>query len=147
MTLIRRLLRTERGDVEDIPGLAILLVGVVAPLILVVIFMGRFGLADNSVQGAAAAAARDASLSRTASEAVPHAKAAATTALSGNVKCVSLDISIGGNGLSTALGETGTVSATITCTISNSDLAFPLIPGTTTITKTALSPVDPYRQR
>lgn len=144
---IRRVLRDERGDIEDMPNLAILLVGVVVPLIAVVVFMGRYGLADNSVQSAAAAAARDASLSRTAGEAVPHAKSAATIALTGNVKCASFDVSIGGNGLSTGLGETGTVSATVQCTINTSDLAFPFIPGSMTITKTATSPVDPYRER
>ncbi len=147
MTVAGRLLRDDRGEIEDLPGLTILLVGIIAPLLAVVLFMGRYGLADSSVQSAAAAAARDASLSRTAAEAVPHAQAAAAIALQGNVHCVGLDVTIGGNGLTTALGQTGTVSVTIICTISNADLAFPLIPGTTTITETASSPVDPYRQR
>jgi hypothetical protein len=147
MTLFRRVLEQERGETEDLPGLTILLVGVICPLLGVVLFMGRYGLADNSVQAAAAAAARDASLSRTMVDAVPHAKTAATIALQGHVTCASLHIDIGGDGLSTQLGQTGTVTATITCTISNTDLAFPLIPGTTTITRSASSPVDPYRQR
>jgi hypothetical protein len=147
MTLIRRLFGEERGEVEDLPGLTILLVGILCPLLGVVIFMGRFGLADNSVHAAAAAAARDASLSRSQAEAIPHAHTAATSALQGNVTCASLHIDIGGNGLTTRLGQTGTVTATISCTISNADLVFPLIPGSTTITRTAKSPVDPYRQR
>jgi hypothetical protein len=147
MARMKRLLNDDRGELEDLPGLAILLVGIICPLLAVVLFMGRFGLAANSVQSAAAAAARDASLSRSSTEAIPHARTAAEIALEGNVDCVPLDVTIGGNGLSTRLGETGTVSATITCTISNSDLAFPLIPGTTTVIRTAISPVDPYRQR
>jgi hypothetical protein len=145
--LIRRILRNERGDVDDMPALAILLIGIIVPLIGIVVFMGRYGMADNTIQSAAAAAARDASLSRTEADAVPHATAAADTALAGNVNCATLDVSIGGNGLHTALGQTGTVSATIRCTINTSDLSFPLIPGSMTITKTAISPVDPYRQR
>lgn len=147
MKLLRQALRDERGDIEDMPAVAILLVGVILPLIAVIVFMGRYGTADNSVASAAAAAARDASLSRTASEAVPHAKAAAARALEGNVTCAGLDLAIGGNGLSTRLGETGTVTATIRCTINTSDLVFPLIPGSMTITQTATSPVDPYRER
>jgi hypothetical protein len=147
MNVLRRVLRDESGEVEDIPGLAIVLVGILCPLIAVVIFMGRYGLADNTVQSAAAAAARDASLSGSASDAVPHAKEAAQVALAGNVKCESLNVVIGGDGLSTTLGQTGTVTATITCQIATADLAFPLIPGSLTITETAASPVDPYRQR
>ena len=146
MRLLGRILKDERGDVEDIPGLAIVLVGILCPLIAVVIFMGRYGLADNTVQSAAAAAARDASLSRSAA-AGPHATHAAQLALSGNVTCQSLDVLIGGNGLHTALGQTGTITATIICRISTADLTFPLIPGSLTITETAASPVDPYRQR
>ena len=145
MRLLGRILQDERGDVEDIPGLTIVLVGILCPLIAVVIFMGRFGLADNTVQSAAAAAARDASLSGAA--AGPHATQAAQLALSGNVTCQSLDVLIGGNGLHTALGQTGTITATIICRISTADLTFSLIPGSLTITETAASPVDPYRQR
>lgn len=147
MNLINRLLSDTRGEIEDIPGLTILLVGVICPLLAVVMYMGRFGLADNSVQSAAAAAARDASLSRTAADAVPHARSAAIIALQGNVNCAALDVTISGNGLEMELGETGTVTATIACTISNADLVFQLIPGTTTIIKAATSPVDTYRQR
>ena len=147
MRLLGRILHDERGDVEDIPGLAIVLVGILCPLIAVVIFMGRYGLADNTVQSAAAAAARDASLSGSATAAGPHASQAAQLALSGNVTCQSLEVLIGGNGLYTALGQTGTITATIICRISTADLTFPLIPGSVTITETAASPVDPYRQR
>jgi type II secretory pathway pseudopilin PulG len=138
MRILRSIVSDERGDVEDIPGLAIVLVGILCPLIAVVIFMGRYGLAENTVQSAAAAAARDASLS---------ARAAAELALSSNVNCQSLDVLIGGDGLHTTLGQTGTVTATITCRITTADLSFPLIPGSLTITHTAASPVDPYRQR
>jgi hypothetical protein len=133
MRLLGRILRDERGDVEDIPGLAIVLVGILCPLIAV-------------VQSAAAAAARDASLSGSAA-AGPHATQAAQLALSSNVTCQSLTVLIGGNGLHTALGQTGTITATIICRISTADLTFPLIPGWLTITETAASPVDPYRQR
>lgn len=143
---IRRILRDERGEIEDLPGFTILVVGILCPLLAVVIFMGRYGLADNSIQSAAAAAARDASLSRS-TDATAHAQTAAQMALNGNVTCESLDVEIGGNGLYTTLGQSGIVTATITCRLNTSDLTFPLIPGSITITKTAASPVDPYRQR
>ncbi|WP_246865622.1 hypothetical protein [Clavibacter sepedonicus] len=107
MNALRRALRDERGEVEEVPAVAIVLVGVILPLIGVIMFMGRYGTADNTVASAAAAAARDASLSRTAVEAVPHAKAAAVRALEGNVSCASLDLSIGGTGSARGWGRPG----------------------------------------
>lgn len=143
---IRRILFDERGDLEDLPPVTIVIVLALVPIVGVVVFLGRYGLTDNSVQSAAFAAARDASLSRS-SDAVSHAKEAAQRALGDNTHCASLDVSIGGNGLTTGLGQTGTVTATITCRINTADLSVPFIPGSMTITKTASSPVDPYRER
>ncbi|WP_460002176.1 hypothetical protein [Microbacterium xylanilyticum] len=144
---IRRLLRGERGGLEDVPGWAMMCLVAIA-LISLIALLGRGAAINNSVQAAAFAAARDASLSR-GGDAVPHAIAAANTSLSGNVTCQSLNVQIGGNGLHTGLGQAGTVSATITCVVSYGDLVFPgwSLPGTFTVTKTEHSPVDPYRER
>ena len=147
ITRIRTLLRSDRGGLEDVPGWAMMCLAAIA-LISLIALLGRGAAINNSVQAAAFAAARDASLSR-GGDAVPHAIAAANTSLNGTVKCQSLDVQIGGNGLHTGLGQAGTVSATITCVISYGDLAFPgwNLPGTFTVTKTVHSPVDPYRER
>ncbi|GAA4492314.1 hypothetical protein [Microbacterium panaciterrae] len=147
ITRIRRLLRGERGGLEDVPGWAMMCLVAIA-LISLIALLGRGAAINNTVQAAAFAAARDASLSR-GGDAVPHAIAAANTSLSGNVICQSLHVEIGGNGLHTGLGQAGTVSATITCVVSYGDLVFPgwNLPGTFTVTKTEHSPVDPYRER
>lgn len=146
-TFLRKLSSDERGDLEDLPGWTILSIGAIA-LVSVILLFGRHGYVNNTVQAAAYAAARDASLSR-AGDAVPHAIAAAKIALGDNVNCTNMDVHVSGNGLTTGLGEAGTVSATITCTVSTGDLVMPGIPlpGTFTIEKTAHSPVDPYRER
>jgi hypothetical protein len=146
MKTIRRIVLDERGDLEDLPPVTVMIVAAMIPILGIGVFLGRYGLTDNSVQSAAFAAARDASMSR-GSDAVPHAKEAAQLALGDNTHCASLDVTIGGNGLSTGLGQTGTVTATITCRINTGDLSIPGIPGSMTITKTASSPVDPYRER
>lgn len=146
MRTIRRILFDDRGDLEDLPPVTIMMIVALIPIIGVVVFLGRYGLTDNSLQSAAFAAARDASLSK-GTDAVAHAKEAAELALGDNAHCASLDVSIGGDGLSTGLGQTGTVTATITCQINTADVSAPLIPGSMTITKTASSPVDPYRER
>ncbi|WP_234058061.1 hypothetical protein [Microbacterium sp. NFH-22A-Y] len=146
MKTIRHIIHDESGDLDDLPGWTILALAAVT-LFGLIICVGRGGAAANTIQAAAYAAARDASISRTVEEAVPHAQAAAATALGGNVTCIDLDVEIGGNGLSTGIGQTGTVTATVTCTIATSDISFPGVPGSVTITKTASSPVDPYRER
>ncbi len=84
--------------------MTIMMIVALIPIIGVVVFLGRYGLTDNSVQSAAFAAARDASMSR-GTDAVPHAKEAAQLALGDNAHCASLDVTIGGNGLSTGLGR------------------------------------------
>ncbi|GAA4484698.1 hypothetical protein [Microbacterium panaciterrae] len=147
ITRLRRLLRDERGDIEDLPAWTILTIISVALLSAILVF-GRAGVVEKTVQAAAAAAARDASLSR-GGDAVPHAISAARIAMGSNVTCTSLDVRVYGNGLSTGLGQAGTVSAEVTCTVSYGDLVFPgmNLPGFFTVKKTATSPVDPYRQR
>lgn len=144
---LRSLLHDERGELEDVPGWTILTIGGIM-LVGVVVLLGRHGYAVNTVQQAAYAAARDASLSR-ANDAVPHAITAAEIVLGDNVECIDFNVEIGGNGLHTNLGEAGTISATIQCTIAYSDIAMPglALPGTFTVEATAHSPVDPYRER
>lgn len=144
---IRSLIRNERGEIEDIPTIAVLFVGVFIPLLAVLFFVGRYSNASNVIQGAASAAARDASISRTATDAAAHATTAAQTSLSGNVRCASLGIDMDDSGFRTALGVTGTVSVTVTCVVRYAEFGVPFIPATTTFTKTAVSPIDPYRER
>lgn len=146
MNRLREILRDERGELEEIPGWIILVTGTVT-LLLLLVFVGRGVSTANTVQAAANAAARDASLSRTAEVAVPNAQDVARATLDGGVNCIASTIDITGNGLTTGLGETGTVTASVSCTISTADILIPGVPGEITITRTATSPVDPYRAR
>lgn len=145
MKRLRTLLRSEDGDIEEIPAWSILIVFMIM-LGSVVFFVGRGVGTAQSVQAASWAAARDASLSRSQAAAIPNAHQAAALALS-DTPCVSLEVEITGNGLTTRLGEVGTVTARVTCTVSTGDILFPGLPGTITVTKEATSPVDPYRER
>lgn len=147
ITKLRHLLRDDRGEIEDLPMWAIsVIIGIM--LLGVGILFFRSGSAQNVVQSAAYAAARDASLSR-GGDAVSHAITAAQRSLGTDVKCTTLDVKITGNGLTTGLGEAGTVTATVTCTVSYADIVLPglPLPGAFTVTKSATSPVDPYRER
>ncbi len=143
-----RVIRDERGDIDDVPGLAVVIPGVLFVVVAFVLIFGQYANTMNHVQSAAFAAARDASLSGDASSAEPHAVAAAEASLSaGGVNCSALEVTVDASALDTPLGTTGNVTATVTCTTSFSTIQLPGLPTSTTITQTAASPTDPYRER
>lgn len=124
----------------------------IAPLFLILVLalfaFGRVGFAELSVKSAAGAAAREASLSSTSSDAQQGAHAMAESSLDGGgVHCASLQVSIDSSGIDVPVGVVGTVSATVTCTIDLSDISLPYVPGTRVITATEKSPIDPYKER
>ena len=51
------------------------------------------------------------------------------------------------SGLNAAIGTTGTVSAAVNCDVSLADITLPGIPGSRTMSSSAASPVDAYRER
>jgi Flp pilus assembly protein TadG len=126
----------------------VMLAPVMALVILLLIAGGRIALASNAAEAAANAAAREASLSRTTTAAQQNANAAAQTSMQqSGYACTTLNVLIDDSGLNVPLGQVGTVSGTITCTLNLSDIALPGLPGTWTIERNATSPVDAYRER
>lgn len=148
--LLRQAWDDERGEIEDAPGLILLIGGVLFTLTAALFVWGQYAAADGQVQAAAFAAARDVSLSRatdTTATVTSRAETAARTSLTGNVDCGALTVTVEDAGLRTTLGTAGTVRATVTCVVRFHTLQLPGIPNTGTVTKTAASPVDPYRER
>ncbi|ODT21665.1 TadE/TadG family type IV pilus assembly protein [Microbacterium sp. SCN 69-37] len=143
--LRQRLVADERGsNAAEI----VIIAPVIAMLVLVLVAGGRTALADNATQSAAYAAARAASLSRDASTAVTNAEDAARRAMSqSGITCTTLTVSVDASGLNTAIGTTGTVSAAVNCDVSLADITLPGIPGSRTMSSSAASPVDAYRER
>lgn len=124
----------------------------VAPVLVLVLLLlvagGRIALASTGVESAAAAAAREASLALTSAEAQTNATETASRNLTqSGYDCVTLSVSIDDAGLFTPLGETGTVTATVTCVLNLADIALPGLGGTRTLTATGESPVDSFRER
>ncbi|NWL10370.1 hypothetical protein DM793_03505 [Paenarthrobacter nitroguajacolicus] len=146
MRMIRELLRRSEEGSSSVSFV------IIAPAIVLVIgfliFAGRVSVAGNVVESSAAAAARDASLARTEAGARANASEAALRVMTQQgVNCSSLNVDIDTSGLRVPLGEVGTVKATVTCQANLSDIGIPGIPGTKTLTSTASSPVDAFRQR
>ncbi|MEH0424721.1 TadE family protein [Streptomyces sp. B21-083] len=109
---------------------------------------GRLVTSGSKIDAAAEDAAREASIHRTASAAQGGAQAAAAESLNDQgIKCASTSVTIDTGGLSVPVGQVGTVTVTVNCTVNLSDLLLPGVPGSRTLTSTAVSVVDQYRQR
>jgi Flp pilus assembly protein TadG len=117
-------------------------------LVAMIIAGGRVQLAHQGVEAAAYEAARAASIERTQAAAGAAGRTAAQTSLSNQgLRCTSTDVNVDTAAFNAPLGTTGQVTATVTCRVDLSDLSLPGVPGSCTITETASSPVDAYRER
>ncbi|MBW8174033.1 pilus assembly protein [Ornithinimicrobium sp. Arc0846-15] len=135
----------ERGSVTVE---AVLLAPAVLVLVFLVIFGGRWAIAQQAVEAAASEAARAASIARSPGEANGSASAMAGTSLSEqNVRCSSQSVGVDTSGFGAPVGTAAQVSVTVTCVVDMSDLAAPGIPGARTLTATMSSPLDTYRGR
>ncbi|MFC9624414.1 TadE/TadG family type IV pilus assembly protein [Streptomyces sp. NPDC056930] len=133
-------------------GSAAVEAAIILPLLIMFLCLalagGRIVTSGAKIDSAAEDAAREASIHRTAASAQSAAHAAAAESLDDQgIKCASTNVSIGTGGLSVPVGQVATVTATVTCTVNLSDLLLPGVPGARTLTSTATSVVDQYRQR
>ncbi|MFD4604390.1 TadE/TadG family type IV pilus assembly protein [Streptomyces sp. NPDC058464] len=133
-------------------GSAAVEAAIVLPALIMFLCMaiagGRIVTSGATIDSAAEDAAREASIHRTADAAQSAARAAAAESLNTQgITCASTRVSINTSGLSVPVGQVGTVTATVVCTVELSDLLLPGVPGSKTLTSTATSVVDQYRQR
>ncbi|MDQ0988783.1 Flp pilus assembly protein TadG [Streptomyces sp. V3I7] len=109
---------------------------------------GRIVTSGAKIDAAAEDAAREASIHRTAAAAQQAAQTAAAESLNDQgITCASTTVDINTGGLNVPVGQVGTVTVTVTCTVDLSDLLLTGAPGAHTLTSTATSVVDQYRQR
>ena len=110
------------------------------------IYAGRTAVARQGVEAVAYDAARSASIARTPAEAQTRAATAVDYALvAQGLRCASHDIDLDTSGLDKPVGQPGTVTATVSCTIDLGDLAVPGVPGQRTVSATMSAVVDAYR--
>jgi Flp pilus assembly protein TadG len=125
---------------------------IIAPALLLIlgvaIYAGRVSTAGQTVEQAASAAARTASIARTGPAAQTTGDAAARDSLTQQgLRCTSTSINVDTSGFTRPVGTPAAVTVTVTCVVNTSDLAFPGIPGSRMVTGTAVSPLDTYRSR
>jgi Flp pilus assembly protein TadG len=132
-------------------GNAALELVILAPVLLcllgLVIAAGRTSIAQGSVAAAARDAARQASISLTPGAAQAAARSSALAALDQDGLDCSPVVTVNVAGFGVPVGEPASVSATVTCRVSLSDLIVPGMPGSKTLKATFSSPLDPFRGR
>lgn len=142
---MRRPERDDRGSttlelVVWAPGL-LLIIGLL-------IVAGRVNNANAAVEQAATDAARTASSARTAGGARDMAQASAEKTLAAQgLQCTTTTVVVDTSGFATRPGQVATVTATVTCPVRLSDLAVPGLPGTRTVSHSATSSIDTFRER
>lgn len=109
---------------------------------------GRVNGANAAVEQAAADAARTASSARTAAGAQQMARSTAETTLAAQgLQCTATTVIVDTAGFSTPPGQAATVTATVSCPVRLSDLSVPGLPGTRTVSHSATSSLDSFRER
>ena len=118
-------------------------------MIALVVAGGRVAHARLTVGQLADAAARAASLARTATAAHTDARAVATAdATSLGLHCTGgLNVSVDTSGFSVPVGQPANTQATVRCRVGFSDLLAPGLPGAIELEATAASTLDRYRGR
>lgn len=116
----------------------IVLVPVLLMVVLIAVAGGRYVSAEGMTRAAARDAARAASLERSSSAAAAAASAALARAQTASADCTAAT--------STAdFRAGGSVTVRVSCRVELADLGLVLLPGATTITAEASSPVDTMR--
>jgi Flp pilus assembly protein TadG len=111
-------------------------------LLLFVVSLGRLAGARIDVGGAAAQAARAASIARSPAAASSFAQQTATSALaSQHITCAHLDVSVD----TSDFVPGGSVAVTVSCAVQLSDLTGLDLPVTETIANRSVEPIDTYR--
>lgn len=141
-----RKLHRDRGGSSSVEVL--LLVPAILLFVLVVVAAGRIATTTTSIEGAARAAARAASLETAPARAQLVAASMAESSLaSGGVSCPNPIVVTDTSQFSRPVGVPAAVTVTVTCQVPLSDLGVPGVGATRTISKTVTQPLDTYRER
>lgn len=135
------------GRCSDERGASVATVVVLTPLFLIlmmfIVFAGRIATTRQDVLSASRDAARSAAVRSPGAAQAAGTAAAEATLADRHVSCsggMSIEVQVG------AMQPGGQVVATVTCTVSGSDLLPFWAPGAKTITETSFAAVDTFRE-
>lgn len=135
--------RRRRGDeAGSATAELVILTPLLILFLLLVVALGRLSGARGEVDGAAAQAARAASITRDPASATLAAQQTAAAALaSEHLTCANLGVDVD----TAAFTPGGTVAVTVSCTVDLSTLTGLHLPATRTLTDRFVEPIDAYR--
>lgn len=139
---MRSLRRRGRGEEGSATAELVILTPLLILLLLFVVALGRLAGARIEVDGAAAQAARAASIARNSTQATAAAQQSASSALSSqHVSCTHLAVSVD----TTDFTPGGSVAVTVSCAVDLSTLTGLHLPVTETLSNRFVEPIDAYR--
>ena len=139
MTHVRRSGRDETGSAT---AELVILTPLLILLLLFVVALGRLAGARGQVDGAAAQAARAASLARDPTAATAAATQTAQAALAAeHITCTHLGVAVD----TTQFTAGGNVAVTVSCSVNLGDLTGLHLPGSETLQDRLVEPIDRYR--
>ena len=142
MNVGRAFRRLRAGESGSVATELVLLTPLLILMLLFVVALGRTVSARMEVDGAAAQAARAASIARGPATATAMAEQAATTALgSDHVTCADLTVTTD----TADFAPGGQVAVTVTCTVDLADLVGLRLPASQSISSTSTAVIDLYR--
>jgi Flp pilus assembly protein TadG len=131
-------------------GNAVVEAAILAPLFILflagLLVAMRIQHGSAVVAQAAADAARQASIARTATQAQAEAAASAMATLRNRGLHCTPDVQLDLSGFRRATGQDAAVTARVTCHIQLADLGLLGLPGGRTVTRSRLSAIDPHRE-
>jgi Flp pilus assembly protein TadG len=131
-----------RDESGSVTAELVLLTPLLVLLLLFVVALGRLVSARLDVDGAAAQAARAASIARDPASATAMAQQTATAALgSDDVSCAQLHVSTD----TTKFNPGGSVAVTVTCSVSLGDLSGLRVPVSESLSSRSVAVIDQYR--
>lgn len=141
-----------RRAARDESGFGAIETAIITPAVLLVLLLlvaaGRVAKANGSVDEAAYAAARAASISRSAGDARSAAQSVAASTLSQHgLTCSPKTVTVDTSGFAVAVGTTATVKVKISCGVPLADLVLPGLGGSRQVSGSASSVLDTYRER
>ena len=116
-------------------------------LIGLLVIGGRVAIASSSISGVAGDAARDASIARSAPQAIQLAQSSAIASLQAqHLHCAGTpDVVVDTTGFSAPPGTPATIKVDVTCVVSLNDIGMPGLPGSRSLHDRGTSPLDPFR--
>ena len=147
MTLNRRNGNRRNGKWRNDRGASVITFVLLLPILVafaeLIVIGGRISVTRADVQSAAREAARQASIASgpgTADNVINDAVAVALA--DKGFRCQSPSVTLGSN---TLFIRGGRVEVVVTCTVQLSDIDLLTAPGSVTVTRTAIEPIDQYR--